>query len=116
MKQNKRVEKVRGLRVPSGKISHRVRLRTYGVLLLALAAFIAVAAPFHVSRVDAQDTRARFEQDLATGEPLPTDTVEYVTAVTTLLGDGQGKYTALPIRRAIPWREAPLFVERMDAR
>jgi soluble lytic murein transglycosylase-like protein len=59
---------------------------------------------------------SRFEQDLATGEPLPTDTVEYVTAVTTLLGDGQGKYTALPIRRAIPWREAPLFVERMDAR
>ena len=59
---------------------------------------------------------SRFEQDLATGEPLPTDTVEYATAVTTLLGDGQGKYTALPIRRAIPWREAPLFVERMDAR
>src|SRR5882724_8916104 len=59
---------------------------------------------------------SRFEQHLATGEPLPTDTIEYVTAVTTLLGDGQGKYTALPIRRAIPWREAPLFVERMDAR
>ena len=64
MKQNKRVEKVRGLRVPSGKISHRVRLRTYGVLLLALAALIAFAAPFHVSRVDAQNTRARFQQDL----------------------------------------------------
>ncbi|HBB94340.1 MAG TPA: hypothetical protein DC054_03025 [Blastocatellia bacterium] len=64
MKQNKRVEKVRGLRVPSRTRSHQVRLRTYGVLLLALAAFIAVAAPFHGSRVDAQNTRARFQQDL----------------------------------------------------
>ena len=64
MKQNKRVEKVRGLRVPSRKISQRVRLRTYSVLLLALAALIAVAAPFHGSRVDAQNNRARFQQDL----------------------------------------------------
>jgi hypothetical protein len=64
MKQNKRVEKVRGLRVPSRATSHQVRLRTYGVLVLALAAFIAIAAPFHVPRVDAQNTRARFQQDL----------------------------------------------------
>src|SRR2546423_8854436 len=64
MKQNKRVVKVRGLRVPSRAISYQARVKTFGVLLLALAALIAVAAPFHVSRVDAQNTRARFEQDL----------------------------------------------------
>ena len=45
-------------------MSDQVRLRTYGVLLLALAALIAVAAPFHFPRADAQNTRARFEQDL----------------------------------------------------
>jgi len=64
MKQNKSVEKVRGLRVPNRAIYRQVRFRTYGVLLLALASLIAVAAPFHFSRVAAQNTRARFQQDL----------------------------------------------------
>src|SRR5438477_5744408 len=64
MKQNRSVRKTRRSRVPSRARSHQVRLRTYGVLLLALAALIAVAAPFHFSRVDAQNTRARFQQDL----------------------------------------------------
>src|SRR2546423_12319127 len=64
MKQNRSVEKFRGLRVPARAMSHPVRFRTYGVLLLALAALIAVAGPFHFSRVDAQNTRARFQQDL----------------------------------------------------
>src|SRR5437588_12452629 len=64
MKQNRSVEKLRGLRVPARAISYPVRFRTYGVMLLALAALIAVAAPFHVSHVGAQNTRARFQQDL----------------------------------------------------
>ena len=64
MKQNRSAEKLRGLRVPARAISYPVRFRTYGVLLLALAALIAVAGPFHFSRVDAQNTRARFQQDL----------------------------------------------------
>src|SRR5467141_2369684 len=59
---------------------------------------------------------SRFEQHLATGRPLPTDTVAYVTAVTPLLGNGQGEHAAFRIKRAVPWQEAPLFVERMDAR
>ena len=59
---------------------------------------------------------ARYEQHLATGQPLPTDTVAYVTAVTPLFGNGQGEHAAFRIKRAIPWQEAPLFVERMDAR
>ena len=59
---------------------------------------------------------SRFDQHLATGRPLPTDTVAYVTMVTPLLGNGQGEHAAFRIKRAIPWQEAPLFVEHMDAR
>ena len=59
---------------------------------------------------------ARYEQHLTTGQVLPPETTAYVTAVTPLLGDGQGEHTAFRIKRAIPWREAPLFVDRTDAR
>jgi soluble lytic murein transglycosylase-like protein len=58
----------------------------------------------------------RYEQHLATGQPLPLETTAYVAAVTPLLGDGQAERTAVPIRRVFPWREAPLFVERSEAR
>jgi soluble lytic murein transglycosylase-like protein len=58
---------------------------------------------------------ARYEQHLATGRPLPEETIAYVAAVTPLLDGGQGERTAVPIRRVIPWREAPLFVERAGA-
>lgn len=58
---------------------------------------------------------ARYEQHLATGRPLPQVTTAYVAAVTPLLDDGQGERTAVPSRRALPWREAPLFVERAVA-
>jgi soluble lytic murein transglycosylase-like protein len=55
---------------------------------------------------------ARYGQHLATGQPLPLATIAYVAAVTALLGDGQGEHAAVDGRRALPWREAPLFVER----
>jgi hypothetical protein len=58
---------------------------------------------------------ARYEQHLATGRPLPQETTAYVAAVTPLLGDGQSERTAIRIRRVVPWREAPLFVERAGA-
>lgn len=58
---------------------------------------------------------SRYEQHLATGQPLPPETVAYVAAVTPLLADEQGEHAAFRIRRAIPWREAPLFVDRADA-
>jgi soluble lytic murein transglycosylase-like protein len=58
---------------------------------------------------------SRYEQHLATGQPLPPETVAYVTAVTPLLADERSKHTAFRIRRAISWREAPLFVDRTDA-
>ena len=59
---------------------------------------------------------ARYEQHLATGQPLPPETMAYVAAVTPLLGTEQAGHAAFPIRRAIPWREAPLFVQHTDAR
>ena len=58
---------------------------------------------------------ARYEQHLATGRPLPQETTAYVAAVTPLLGDRQSELTAIRIRRIVPWREAPLFVERAGA-
>jgi soluble lytic murein transglycosylase-like protein len=58
---------------------------------------------------------ARYGQSLATGQPLPLETIAYVAAVTALLGDGQGEHAAINGRRALPWREAPLFVERAGA-
>ncbi|MBV8744148.1 MAG: lytic transglycosylase domain-containing protein [Xanthobacteraceae bacterium] len=57
----------------------------------------------------------RYEQHLATGKPLPSETTAYVAAVTPLLDNEQGEHAAVDVRRALPWREAPLFVERADA-
>jgi soluble lytic murein transglycosylase-like protein len=59
--------------------------------------------------------QARYELHLATGRPLPQETIAYVAAVTSLLDDGHREQTPVRIRRAVPWREAPLFVERAGA-
>jgi soluble lytic murein transglycosylase-like protein len=59
---------------------------------------------------------ARYEQHLATGRPLPQETTAYVAAVMPLFEDGQREHKAVYVRRAVPWREAALFVERADAR
>ena len=58
---------------------------------------------------------ARYEQHLAAGQPLPPETIAYVTAVTSFLTEEQGERIASRNRRALPWREAPLFVERVGA-
>ena len=57
---------------------------------------------------------SRYEQHLATGQSLPLETVAYVAAVTPLIGDEQGGHAASRSRRTLPWREASLFVERVD--
>jgi hypothetical protein len=49
------------------------------------------------------------------GSPLPSETTAYVAAVTPLLDNEQGEHAAVDGRRALPWREAPLFVERASA-
>ena len=58
---------------------------------------------------------ARYEQQLATGKSLPQDTIAYVAAVTPLLDNELGEHAAVDGRRALPWRQAPLFVEREGA-
>ena len=58
---------------------------------------------------------ARYEQHLVTGQPLPSETIAYVAAVTPLLDREQGEHTVVDGRRALSWREAPLFVERAGA-
>ena len=55
---------------------------------------------------------ARYEQHLATGQPLPPETTAYIAAVAPLLGNEQAEHAAFRIKRAVPWREAPLLVER----
>ena len=59
---------------------------------------------------------SRYEHHLATGQPLPPDTVAYVAAVAPLLGDEHGERAAFGGRRAVPWRQSPLFIGRVDAR
>ena len=51
---------------------------------------------------------ARYEQYLATGQPLPPATIAYVAAVTALLGDGQAEHAAFRIRRALPGGNSPV--------
>jgi len=58
----------------------------------------------------------RYEQHLATGQLLPPETTAYVAAVTRLLGNEQVQHAAIRIKRVVLWREAPLFVERTEAR
>ena len=55
---------------------------------------------------------SRYERHLATGQPLPPETIAYVAAVTPLLDHEHNEHIASRIRPAVPWREAPLFVER----
>jgi len=57
----------------------------------------------------------RYEQHLATGNPLPSETTAYVAAVTPLLDNEHGEHAAVDGRRALSWQEAPLFVERAGA-
>lgn len=59
---------------------------------------------------------ARYQQHLTTGQPLPPETAAYVAAVSPLLGNEKVERAVFRIKRAVSWREAPLFVERTEAR
>lgn len=52
----------------------------------------------------------RYEQHLAAGRPLPTETLAYVAAVSSLLGPAQNERVAFRSRSAVPWRQSPLFI------
>jgi hypothetical protein len=52
---------------------------------------------------------------IATGRPLPPETVAYVSEVLPLLGDPDAAMAALgPILGVIPWTQASLFVHHFD--
>jgi len=59
---------------------------------------------------------SRYEQHLATGQPLPSETAAYVAAVAPLLGDEHLERAAFGGGHALPWRQSPLFIGRVDAR
>ncbi len=58
---------------------------------------------------------ACYVDHIATGRPLPPETVAYVSEVLPLLSNPDAGMTALgPMPGVIPWTQAPLFVHRFD--
>jgi len=54
----------------------------------------------------------RYEQYLATGRELPSETQLYVATIAPMIGETQGGGIVAITRRAIPWQEAALFAAR----
>ena len=54
----------------------------------------------------------RYEEYLATGRALPTETQLYVTIPAPMIGGTPGEGTLAIARRAIPWQEAAPFATR----
>jgi hypothetical protein len=52
---------------------------------------------------------ARYDEYLATGRPLPSETVGYLTTIERLLGPGALGDVSVAAPTARPWTEAPLF-------
>jgi hypothetical protein len=59
---------------------------------------------------------ARFEDYVATGQPLPAETRAYVALLAPLVGTGAIDETATVAIAARSWTEAPLFTVRADDR
>ena len=57
---------------------------------------------------------ARYEDHLATGQPLPAETRAYVALLAPLIGTGAIDETAMVAIAARSWTEAPLFTVRAD--
>lgn len=58
---------------------------------------------------------ACYDNHLATGRPLPPETVAYVTALLPLLDNPDAAMAALgPASVAIPWTQAPLFTRHFE--
>jgi hypothetical protein len=54
----------------------------------------------------------RYEEYLAFGRELPSETQSYVAAIAAMIGETQGGGTLAITRRATPWQEAALFAAR----
>ncbi len=57
---------------------------------------------------------ARYEDHLATGQPLPAETRTYVALLAPLIGNGAIDEAAMAAIAARSWTEAPLFTVRTD--
>jgi membrane-bound lytic murein transglycosylase B len=57
---------------------------------------------------------ARYEDHLATGQPLPAETRAYVAVLAPLIGTGAIDEAAMVAIAARSWTEAPLFTVRAD--
>jgi membrane-bound lytic murein transglycosylase B len=57
---------------------------------------------------------ARYEDHLATGQPLPPETRAYVALLAPLIGDGTIDDTAMVAISVRQWTEAPLFAVHAD--
>jgi soluble lytic murein transglycosylase-like protein len=57
---------------------------------------------------------ARYEDHLATGQPLPPETQAYVALLAPLIGTGAIDETAMVAIVARSWTEAPLFAVHLD--
>ena len=57
---------------------------------------------------------ARYEDHLATGQPLPAETRAYVALLAPLINEGVIDETAMVAMAARSWTEAPLFTVRVD--
>ena len=54
---------------------------------------------------------ARYDEHLATGRPLPDETIAYIPAINSLLELGATDPSLPTSKPPISWREAPLFVQ-----
>jgi len=57
----------------------------------------------------------RYEQHLATGRPLPTETQAYVAALAPVIDLERRKGRAFVANRSVPWRHAPLFPGQFES-
>ena len=59
---------------------------------------------------------ARYDEHLATGRPLPDETIAYVTALNLLLKLDATYGSLTAGAHTVSWRQAPLFVQKPSAR
>jgi hypothetical protein len=57
----------------------------------------------------------RYQQHLTTGRPLPPETLAYIAVLAPMLTSEQRGRDVPRAGSVIPWRQSPLFIERVDA-
>jgi len=57
----------------------------------------------------------RYEQHLATGRPLPAETLAYVSALAPVIDVERREARTFVANRSVPWRQAPLFPGQFES-